>query len=297
MVPKSQSLSTLHNTFVGSRAGASGLRSSASLSASSSASSRIAAGTAFAGNRGFSGGGLNASRPVQPLRSTNRFGIPFGGNRFGCWNCGNRFGGRGSRWGRGFGPGWGLGFGWGGFGFWSPFVYDPFFYNPWWGSGPWLGYGYGYPDGYAYSDPGYYEPDYNSAPPASQQQPSEQDNSYDESNRGNTDGNWVTPNESRAPSAQSSQGLAVPVLIYMKSGKILAVRDYWMVDDELHYILMSGTQSSVELEQVDLPRTNSENAKSGVKFIFKSEPSAAPSAPEPAPTQELNAVPEPHATT
>jgi hypothetical protein len=83
----------------------------------------------------------------------------------------------------------------------------------------------------------------------------------------------------------------------MKSGKILAVRDYWMVDDELHYILMSGTQSSVELEQVDLPRTNSENAKSGVKFIFKSEPSAAPSAPESAPTQELNAVPEPHATT
>jgi hypothetical protein len=291
MVPKSQSLSTLHSSFVGSHAAASSLRSNASLSASS----RVAAGTAFAGARGFSGGGLNASRPVQPLRGTNRFGVPFGGNRFGCWNCGNRFGGWGNRWGWGFGRGWGLGFGWGGFGFWS--VYDPFFYDPWWGSGPWLGYGYGYPNSYVYSDPGYYGPDSNSAPPASQQQPADQDNSYDESYQGNTNGNWVTPNEPSSSSSRHSQGVAVPVLIYMKSGKIISVRDYWMVDDELHYVLMSGTQNSVELEQVDLPRTNTENAKSGVKFIFKSEPSAAPAPPEPAPTQELNAAPEPEATT
>jgi hypothetical protein len=190
-----------------------------------------------------------------------------------------------------------LGFGWGGFGFWSPFVYDPFFYNPWWGSGPWLGYGaYGYPNSYIYSDPGYYEQDYNSAPPASQQQP-EQDNSNDENYQGNTNGNWVTPNEPSASSTPRPQSMAVPVLIYMKSGKILSVRDYWMVDDELHYVLMSGTQNSVELEQVDLPRTNSENAKSGVKFIFKSEPSAAPPPPEPPPTQQLNAVPQAEATT
>jgi hypothetical protein len=60
---------------------------------------------------------------------------------------------------------------------------------------------------------------------------------------------------------------------------------------------MSGTPNSVELEQVDLPRTNSENAKSGVKFIFKSEPSAAPPAQEPAPTREFNAVPQPEAMT
>jgi hypothetical protein len=293
LVPKSQSLSTLHNSFVGSRAAGSGLLPNASLSASS----RVAAATAFAGSRGFSGGGLNASRPVQPLRGTNRFGVPFGGNRVRCWNCGNRFGGWGSRRGWGIGSGWGLGFGWGGFGFWSPFVYDPFFYNPWWGSGPWLGYGDGYPSGYVYSDPGYYDPDYNSAPPASQQQPADQDNSYDESYQRNTNGDRVTPNEPSASSARHSQGVTVPVLIYMKSGKILSVRDYWMVDDELHYVLMGGTQNSVELEQVDLPRTNTENAKSGVKFIFKSEPSAAPPPPEPAPTQELNAVPEPQATT
>lgn len=269
-----------------------GLRPNASLAASAG----IANGSAFAGNRGFSGG-LNASRPVQPLRSTNRFGVPFGGNRFGCWNCGNRFGGWGFRGGWGFGPRWGFGFGWGGFGFWSPFVYDPFIYDPWWGSGPWLGYGYGVPNSYIYSDPGYSEPDYDSAPAPQQQQQPEQDNSYDESYQGNTNGNWVTPNEPGASSAQRSPGVTVPVLIYLKSGKIISVRDYWMVDGVLHFVLLNGNQNSMDLEQVDLPRTNSENAKSGVKFIFKSEPSVTPASPEPAPTQELNAVPEPQATT
>jgi hypothetical protein len=285
-VSTSQSLSTLHNSFVGSRAATGNLRANSTLSASA----RVAGGSALAANRGLAGG-LNAAGSFQPLRSAGRFGIPYGGYGFG-----NRFG----RWGYafGFGPGWGLGFGWGGLGFWG-LGWDPFFYDPWWGGGPWLGYGYyGYPNGYVYpGDPGYYGPDYNSAPPESQQQQPEQDDSYDESYQGTPNGNWVTPNEPSASSARHAQAVAVPILIYMKSGRILSVRDYWMVDDQLHYILLSGTQNSVDLEQVDLARTNSENAKSGVKFIFKSEPSAAPPPQEPAPTQELNAVPQPEAST
>ncbi|HWF12165.1 MAG TPA: hypothetical protein VG272_00390 [Candidatus Acidoferrales bacterium] len=237
------------------------------------------------GNRGFTGS-LNTSRSIQPLRGSNRFGVPFGGNRGRCWSCGNRFGGWGNRW------GWGWGFGSPWLGFWG-WGWDPFIYDPWWGSGPWLGYGYyGYPNNYIYPDPGNYAPDYNSAPPEQQQ-----DNSYDEDYQGNSNGNWVTPNEPSSSSLQHSPSMAVPILIYMKSGKILSVRDYWMVDGELHYILMSGVQNSVDLEQVDLPRTNTENAKSGVKFIFKSEPSAAPTAPDPAPTRELDAVPQPEAMT
>ena len=61
---------------------------------------------------------------------------------------------------------------------------------------------------------------------------------------------------------------------------------------------------TTDLEQVDLPRTNTENAKSGVRFIFKSdvppsaEPDAQPGNPNaPAPTQQLNAVPQPEART
>jgi len=83
----------------------------------------------------------------------------------------------------------------------------------------------------------------------------------------------------------------------MKNGAVYSVRDYWIVDDELNYILMDGAQHAVDLDRVDLPRTNSENAKSGVKFIFKSEPSVPIAPPAPAPTQELNAVPQPEART
>ena len=118
----------------------------------------------------------------------------------------------------------------------------------------------------------------------------------------------MTPNGPSPSLAPNSANLAVPVLIYMKNGSILTVRDYWMIDGELHYILMSGAQRTVNLEQVDLPRTNTENAKSGVKFIFKSEPSVtapaqpdaepgSPNGPAPAPTQQINAVPQPEART
>jgi hypothetical protein len=98
----------------------------------------------------------------------------------------------------------------------------------------------------------------------------------------------------------------VPVLIYLKSGAVISVRDYWMLDGVLHYLRMSGAQSSVDLEQVDLQRTNAENAKSGVKFILKSEPNVtAPPNPDeqpggpiaPTPMQQLNVAPAPEAHT
>jgi hypothetical protein len=181
-------------------------------------------------------------------------------------------------------------------------LWNPFWYNPWWGW-PAPGYGYyGYPNNsvYGYPDSGYYAPDDNSNPPP------QQDNSYDQNDQGTPNGNWVTPNGPSPSLAPNSSNFAVPILIYMKNGSVLTVRDYWMIDGELHYILMSGVQRAVDLEQVDLPRTNTENAKSGVKFIFKSEPSvpppaepyAPPGSPNaPAPTQQLNAAPQPEART
>ena len=300
MISKSQSLSTLHNSFVGSRVPTSGLRPNSTLSASS----QFVSGSVVVGNRGNSVGG-NAANSFQAPRGSKRIGIPFGGGRGGCWNCGRGFGGWGH--GRGYGGGWGYGSGWGygvGWGFGAPWLgfggWDPFFYDPWWASGPTIGFGnYIYDqNSYLYGNqaPGYYVPDDGSAGPA---QPDDIDNQYYQDNRGAGDGNWVTPNGPNPSSSQNSANLAVPVLIYLKSGAVYTVRDYWIVDDELHYILMDGVQNFVDLERVDMPRTNSENAKSGVKFIFKSEPSAVPgaSAPAPSPTQELNAVPQPDART
>ncbi len=295
VVSKAQSLSTIHNSFHGSLAANSGFRSNSMLAPSS----RLVGGSGLAGNRGFSGG-LGAANSFQSLRGGfNRFGYPYGGFGRGCWNCGFGFG-------FGFG-GWGWGWPWLGFGLWDPFLFDP-----WWGPGPAYGYGgyYGSPDSYLYwyPDSGAYTPDDNSNPPAQQE--------YE----GSPDGNWVTPNGPSPSSAQNSAALAVPVLIYLKSGRVYTVRDYWMIDGVLHYILMNGMQSAVDLDQVDLPRTNTENARSGVRFIFKSEPSVAPTSPDgngmppvqpnsnqpgagpgspnaPAPTQQINVGPQPEART
>jgi hypothetical protein len=300
VVPRSQSLSSLHHSFSGSRALTSRVRSNSTLSASSG----FTGGSTSSGNRIFSGarGPVGSAQHGSTFRFGNRFDRFDRFNRFNrfedefedeCWNCGFGFG-------FGFG-GWGFGSPWLGFGLW-----DPFWYNSWaWGAGP--TYGYGYPPNpatnvYVYPDSGYSTPDDNSNPPPQE---------YNQDGQGNSDGNWVTPNGPSPSSAPSSGTLNVPVLIYLKSGKVFTVRDYWITDEEFHYVLMNGVQNTVNLEQVDLPRTNVENAKSGVKFIFKSEPSIMvpepdgngmpPGAREPsprtAPTQQMNVVPQPDART
>ncbi|HEX4642281.1 MAG TPA: hypothetical protein VH161_02400, partial [Candidatus Acidoferrales bacterium] len=194
------------------------------------------------------------------MRSFNRSG--WSHERFGrgCWNCGFGFGGWG--WGGGWGFGWGSP--WAGFWGWNPYWADPS-----WG---WPSAGYGYYEPPAYNLYSY--PDSTNSVPYDYSAPSvPQDEPDNSSDQGTTDGNWITPNEPSPSSASNSGVLTVPVLIYLKAGGVLSVRDYWMLDGELHYLLMNGSQHIVDLEQVDLARTNAENAKSGVRFIFKSEPS------------------------
>jgi hypothetical protein len=263
VVSRSQSLSTLHNSFSSSLNAGSGFRSNSGLSASS----HIASGSSLAGNRGFAGG-VNSASSLQLRSGFGRSGFPGNGFGRGCFNCG--FGWRG---------GWGWGYGWGGWPWLGFGLWDPFWFDPWWGWGaPAYGYGYYPPPGYGvYGSPdsGYYGPDDNSAPPP------QQDNQSDENYGGGpTNGNWVTPNGPSPAYTPNSGGIAVPVLIYMKNGAVLSVRDYWMIDGDLHYIQTNGMQRTVSLESVDLPRTNTENAKSGVKFIFKSEPSVTAPAPD-----------------
>jgi hypothetical protein len=282
VVSRSQSLATLHNSFNGSLTAGSSFGSNSMLAPSS----RLAGGSSVLLNRGFSSG-VAATNTFRPLGGGfTRFGNRFNGFGRGCWNCG---------FGLGFGfGGWGFGWPWLGFGLWDPFWYGP------WGFGPGYGYGYyAYPGSSVYGapDPGYYgpPPDDNSNPPA------EEDNQYQQDNSGAMDGNWVTPNGPTPAIAPQSGSLAVPVLIYMKNGSVLTVRDYWMIDGVLHYILISGSQRTVNLDLVDLPRTNTENAKSGVRFIFKSEPSVAPAEPDGNTAQpdsgQPAAIPQPEART
>jgi hypothetical protein len=188
-------------------------------------------------------GNLNG---FSAFRDNHRFGSRFGfgdGFRRGCWHCG--FG-----WGFGLGwwPGWGLGWPWLGYWDWGPAWIDPL-----WG---WPGYSYnGYPvdstndypydDGSSYSDsPESYPSTYADTLPAD-----------------------------RGPSqSPSTEEIEMPVLVYMKDGKVFAASDYWVEGGRLYYVLSTGVANAVELDQVNLRRTVAENADLGVQVTLKSHP-------------------------
>jgi hypothetical protein len=265
-VPPSRALANIRGSFTNSLSGNSRVRPNASFLASS----RFAAGSAFS-NRTI----LDSSRRngFGAFRNNPRPGFPLGfrgGFRNGCWNCGFR---------RGFGFGWwpSWGFGWPWFGYWD---WGPSWIDPWWG---WPGYGYygypaGYGAGYSYNDNSSY-----STPPES----------YPSSDVS------ATPVD-HSPSQSSSAGqIAVPVLLYMKDGAVYSARDYWVEDGKLHYVLTTGAENAVDLDQVDVQRTVNENAKSGVQVTLKprrslSEPSPETTPPTaPAPKLQNNLTSQP----
>ena len=261
VVSSSRAMSDIHSSFANSRGTPAGFRSGTLLSANS----RIAGSSAF-GNRTFSGGlGLNRTGVFG-----NRFGfnnpryIYRGGYGWGgCWSCG--FG-----WGFGFGlwPGFGFGYPWLGYSYWDPFYWDSFG----WG-GPGYGYGYyGYPAGYPYGyDNSYYDDSSSYSAPSDNY-----DNSYN--NDYSPDADSTSPSASLEPPAQQAAPQtyavangAVPVLLYLKDGSVFSARDYWFSGDQIDYVLTNGREGAFAADQLDLQRTIDENAKSGVKFVIKSD--------------------------
>lgn len=69
------------------------------------------------------------------------------------------------------------------------------------------------------------------------------------------------------------------VLLYMKDGTTYAASDYWVADGKLHFYVNYTGESAVDMSQVDVQRTVDENAKRGVRFTLKPNPSrSAPGA-------------------
>jgi len=206
----------------------------------------------------------------RPFGNRGGFGNGFG-NR--CWNCGGFGGGFG--WGFGFGlwPGWGFGYPWLGFGYWDPFYWDSLS----WG---WPGYGYyGYPAAYPYGY-GYGYNTYNDN--SSYSSPDNNSSSPDTESESNSDSNSVTaaPVDQGWSQPYSGANATVPVLLYMKNGSVYSARDYWFSNDQFHYVLMNGREVVIDADQLDMKRTNEENAKSGVRFVVKSQPNSPPPPPD-----------------
>jgi hypothetical protein len=174
----------------------------------------------------------------------------FGGFGFGCFGCGFGFG-FGFGWPWWWGAGWGSGFGWG--------------LGPWWWDDPWLSPWSGwrasyypppppvsYPPPYSAGDDNSSSSVQSDAAPQLQGQAAPDTNSY--SNTANV-----------AESAPS-------VLLYLKDGTTLVAWDYWVADGKLHYSLRYGSESALDMNDLDLQRTVDENAKRGVLFRLKPHP-------------------------
>jgi hypothetical protein len=155
------------------------------------------------------------------------------------------------------GFGWGLGWPW--FGNWN---WGPAWIDPIWG---WPGYdNIGYSPGYA--------PDY-----------SYNDNSYWHStpseNYQSTDVVAAPLDQGYSASSPRDAKVDMPALLYMKDGSVFAASDYWVENGNLHYVLSTGAEKMVDLDQVDIKRTIAENVDLGTQVTFKPRPSHSQPSP------------------
>jgi hypothetical protein len=69
----------------------------------------------------------------------------------------------------------------------------------------------------------------------------------------------------------------------MKNGSVYAASDYWVENDKLHYVLSTGAENTVDLDQLDVKRTVTENTDIGVQVTLKSRPGISAPSPETSP--------------
>ena len=65
--------------------------------------------------------------------------------------------------------------------------------------------------------------------------------------------------------------------IYLKDGTILNVTDYWLVDDQLHFMMIeeNGTTAMehvIPFDALDLQTTVDANTRRGFRFMLRNEP-------------------------
>lgn len=217
----------------------------------------------------------------------NRFGFDrFGFNRFGFDRFG--FGFRRPFFGFGFGlgfGGWGCGWGWpywdwgwGCPGYWGLGWDYPGPYS--YGSGP-----YGYDDAWAWDNNSGNYSDYTGDANANYSDDSDYSNAPDDSNY---DSNYNDDDQQASQGTTQTQPSStnpvnpetIPTVVYLKDGTTLRMTAYWSSGNTLHYVNGQGGVSTLDVSQIDLQRTVDENAKHGVRFLIKPQPSTtAPSAP------------------
>jgi len=74
------------------------------------------------------------------------------------------------------------------------------------------------------------------------------------------------------PNTENVAESAPIVLLYLKDGMTIDATDYWIADGGLHYRRSDGSESTLDINNLDLQRTVDENAKRGVPITLKPQP-------------------------
>jgi hypothetical protein len=153
----------------------------------------------------------------------------------------------------------------GGFGFFGPFWAFRFGpgCNPFW-AWPWVCgcNGFAYWDGYGWLGPAFDSNLYETESEEPTEQQPEPENYI-----------WVPPPENSAVEIQAEKLLTV---LYLKDGAVYAVTNYWIENNQLHYLTSYGGENTIRMDDIDLQKTVDVNAKRGVEFILKPAPSQKP---------------------
>ena len=88
--------------------------------------------------------------------------------------------------------------------------------------------------------------------------------------------NYISQVYETSGDAYGEEGADVPQL-FLKDGTALNVTDYWVVDDQLHFMMMDEdgakpAEHEIPFEALDLQTTVDANTRRGFRFVLRNEP-------------------------
>lgn len=78
---------------------------------------------------------------------------------------------------------------------------------------------------------------------------------------------FIPPPESSSP--EEIEAEKILFVLYLKSGAVYAITNYWIEDGALHYLTSYGGENTIDMNDLDLQKTVDVNAKRGVDFTLK----------------------------
>ena len=155
--------------------------------------------------------------------------------------------------------------------------------NPYPSPGPYV-YPYDYPDDQVYPE--------EQGPPPDQGPENQQYQQYQQEQP-----NFPAPGEvNNGPDinepTEAQRNAMKPVELFLKSGGVFEATIYWIANGRLNYVTDNGAVITIDIDQLDLQRTISENARRGVPFTLSVQGNNVPPPVESAPSAPSSPPPQ-----